>query len=184
MTPMKLKFISAVTTAEPVALAYVKTAIGEDYDDHDAMITGLITSARQEAEDFLNKSLVQKVWLAAFDGWPPPRIALPNGPLVSLDSVVVTDVNGAATTVSDQYLADTNGCGLVLKESAALPSVTLREVNGVQVTYTAGMTAADCPQKIKDAICLWVKGRYYDIPENEWRGAFERSLWPERSVPI
>ncbi|NCB52280.1 MAG: hypothetical protein EOM54_10415 [Clostridia bacterium] len=184
MTPMKLEFVSAVTTVEPVALAYVKTAIGEDYSDHDTLIGGLITSAREEAEDFLNLSLVQKNWLAAFDCWPPSRIRLPNGPLVSLGSVVVTDVNGAVTTISDQYITDLIGGGIVLKESAGLPSVTLREVNGIQISYTAGYTADNCPQKIKDAICLWVKGRYYDIPESEWRGAFERSLWPERRVPI
>jgi len=58
---------------EPVTLTQAKLHLREDDDAHDDEITALITGAREWAEDFTGRALVDQMWrlTIANDAWTP-----------------------------------------------------------------------------------------------------------------
>ena len=119
--------------SEPVSLADMKAHLTIDggFTADDDLLTAMISSARQEAEDYLGRSLAQQQWLFAIDGFPcfrlldsaPSRsdydalgnytfaglrsanqsqtITLPRPPLVSVDSVQYVDLVTTTLTTLD-----------------------------------------------------------------------------------
>lgn len=57
-------------SCEPVALADMKTFLRVNWDTDDTMISGLITAAREVAEEFCRKSFVQKGYKQFLDSFP------------------------------------------------------------------------------------------------------------------
>ena len=127
-----LQLTTPVTT-EPVSLADMKAylSVDPDFTLDDDLISALISSARQSAEDFLGRSLAPQSWLLTLDRFPsfrvmdaaPSRsdydafgnysfsgyrsllesqaIALPRPPLSQVQSVKYVDLNSGILTTMD-----------------------------------------------------------------------------------
>lgn len=62
--------------SEPVTLAEAKThlRVDTDYITDDSLIRGLITAARQHAEQICRRSLIDQTWKLAIDQFPAPNM--------------------------------------------------------------------------------------------------------------
>jgi len=94
---MKFKVVTPVAT-EPVTLAEARLQCKVDADDttHDALITGLITAAREFAEHYTGRALAPQTLEAALDAFTDDDyIDLPMPPVSSVTSIKYTDTAGA-----------------------------------------------------------------------------------------
>ena len=130
--PFSLKRLTATVT-EPVSLSDMKAhlTVDPDFTADDDLINALVSAARQDAEDYLGRSLAVQQWLFAIDGFPrfrlfdsaPSRsdydalgnytfaglrsanqsqtITLPRPPLVSIDSLQYVDLATTTLTTLD-----------------------------------------------------------------------------------
>lgn len=151
-------------TVEPLLLADVKTrlSIPDTRDDDD--ITAHIKAAREEAETYMERSVITQTIELALDYFPV-EIELPRGPVQSITSVKYIDTDGNEQTVSaatyalDQY---SDVPWLLLASGYDWPN-TKDAANAVKIKYVAGWgdTGADVPEKIKNAMLLavghWVR---------------------------
>jgi hypothetical protein len=160
----------ATEVTEPVTLSDMKAhlALSPDFTDDDDLITSLISAARQDAEDYLGRSLVQQQWLFALDSFPtffvgnqapsipsydsfgnftglqpvinPQSIQLPRPPLVSVDKVQYVDVTNTMQTLDPStYQVDTiSQPGRLLPAWGAQWPATAAVANAVEITFTAG----------------------------------------------
>ena len=163
-------YVKTPPATEPVSLSEAKAHLRVDGTDEDALITALITAARQKVEDWLGRALITQTLVYMRDEWPEgDEMALPGGQLLSLVSVKYKDSAGAEYTFGD-VVADTQSIPgrIVLDYGCLWPtSVTLHPVNPICVEYTAGYgaTAASVPAKIKQAILLLVGELYRNREE-------------------
>ena len=67
---------------EPITLAQAKLHARVEHDADDALITGFIAAAREDAEHELGRLLAAQVWQLTFDAFPAVEIAL--GPDVKI----------------------------------------------------------------------------------------------------
>lgn len=166
--PRRIKVTTQPTT-EPVTLAEAKEQLHIDHDDEDSYVDALIVAARIYCEAITQRSLVTRTYTAYLDCWPGTIIELPFPPLATVTSIKYYDDAGsaAATVSSANYIVDTNSepGRVALKSSAAWPTVNLREINGVEIIYTAGYgNAAAVPDIYKAAIKLLI-GHLYENRE-------------------
>lgn len=170
---------------EPVTLADMKKHLREyeSVTEMDALITNLITGAREWVEGYTGRALVDQTWRLTVERkiapvssstsmtWPDPstnEVLLRRSPVLSIESIVSIDVAGASTTIeSDTYQ-------LRLEKSRWPKVVALSGGNfdqeTVQVLYRAGYVdraaspqqdASMIPERYKQAIKLWVQANYY-----------------------
>lgn len=154
----------AAAATEPVTLAEAKLAARiSGTSDFDAMIPGLISAARQMAEQETGREMVRKVRRQTFDSWPDPGVVLPvNGAA----SVAISYWDGAAWTALDGaafvFFELGTGTGIAPAIGTAWPA--LGAVAGgarVRVDITAGPvdpTTADACVKvyIKALVGWWI----------------------------
>lgn len=162
--------ITTAPASEPVTETEAKLHLRVDHSTEDALITRLIETARQQCEDRARRAFINRTMTAMLHRWPASGvIMLPYPPLVSVTSIEYTDEDGATLTwASSNYIVDTHsepGC-IVFKNDSTVPSVTLQEVNGIKITYTAGYgsTAGDVPDRYKQAMLLTI-GHLYENRE-------------------
>jgi uncharacterized phiE125 gp8 family phage protein len=164
---------------EPVSLAEAKGHLRVDFNDDDALITALISAARQAAEALTGRQLVTARWKLVQDSFPGPSlmgvpagcsfslpghaILLPKCPVQSVCAVQYLDMAGATQTMPPaEYTVDT-AC-----EPARLTPVfglswpaSLPQIGAVGVTFDAGYgPAASVPEGIKAWIRLRVGSLY------------------------
>ncbi len=170
---------------EPITLAQAKAHLRVDTSDEDALITSLITAAREYCESFQNRALITQTWELVLDAWPAFPVTLPLPPLQSVTSVKYTDCVGIETTwAASNYIVDTDdemGGRIGLAYGITLPTTTLQPINGIRIRYVAGYgAAANVPQAVKQAMLLYIANRFenreaVDVPE-----AVHLLLWPKR----
>jgi uncharacterized phiE125 gp8 family phage protein len=173
MTAFKLTVPPA---AEPVALADAKLQARIDTTADDSLVTNLVTGARQWAEQYTGRALVNQTWQMWLDLWPAAVeewwdgvrdgpvtgldritfISLPRPPLVSVNSVQYFDNTDAGTVwPSSNYFVDTvrQPGRLALRLGATWP-VPSRLANGIMIEYIAGYGSdgTNVPEPIKTAI--------------------------------
>ncbi len=158
---------------EPVSLAEAKLHLRVDVTDDDALITALISAARQAAETITGRQFVTARWKLVLDGFPGACLSqagvgtftLPGNailihkcPVQSVISVQYLDMAGVLQTVAaSDYTVDT-AC-----EPARITPVfgkiwppALPQIGSVTVTFDAGYGAASSvPLGIKS----WIKLR-------------------------
>lgn len=185
--------LDTAPTSEPITLAEAKAWARIDGDDEDDLITGLITSARQAAEEYLRRSLITQTWKLTLDlsrnglndlpaghydlpatalyGDLPCSIPLPKGPVSAISSVVTYDLNNASSVfASSNYRLDVAGDRLILNYGAIWPS-SIRPQAGCEITYVAGYgDATAVPRPIRTGILIHVASLY------EQRGMCEDPL--------
>lgn len=159
---------------EPVSLAEAKLHLRVDIADDDALITALISAARQAAETITGRQIVTARWKMILDSFPGPSlIGVPAGqsfslpghaillskcPVQSVVSVQYLDMAGTLQTLaSNTYTAD-----LACEPARVTPvfgqiwPVTLPQIGAVTVTFDAGYGAASA---IPEGIKSWIKLR-------------------------
>ncbi len=152
-------------TAEPVTLAEAKLHLRVDDNADDALITALITAARQHAEHDTRRALVTQTWKLALDAFPTGVVTLDHAPVSAVVSVVYTDTNGTNQTLAPEaYELDTitEPCRLVPAYGSTWPA-TRSQINAVGITYTCGYGA---PEAVPESIKRWMLLRIGALYEN------------------
>lgn len=156
-------------TVEPVTLDEVKTwcridATGDTVADaaDDALLSSLITAAREEAENLTRRAFLEQtleLTLPTFPRWGQ-GVELSRPPLAEVASVAYFDADNASVTMDEAAY-------VVLNASDAVPSSlypapggfwpdTYPRPDAVTIRYAAGWTdAASVPENIK----TWIKMR-------------------------
>lgn len=180
-------------TTEPVSLTEARLHLRLDaYDSpaahpDDTLIEGLITAARQWAEEFCARSIAQATLELALDQWPeapaqwggpvgtaaPLAVYLPRAPLQELLSVVYIDAAGVQQTLAGYQLDDySEPPRLMPAAGSSWPATQDKRLNAVRIRYRAGHTlpgdspdAYPLPKPIKQAILL-ILGHLYEHRED------------------
>ena len=150
--------------SEPVTLAEAKLHLAVTHTDHDALISSLITAAREQAEHRAQRSLIDQQWTLSLDAFPP-EIELLMGRVTSVTSIQYVDPDGVTQSLpgAGAYLDNRSDYAqwLVPAYGTDWP-VTRDEVNAVTVVYRAGeASAANVPAGVKQWILLLVE-QWYD----------------------
>jgi uncharacterized phiE125 gp8 family phage protein len=168
-----LKVITAITS-EPVTLAEARLQCKPDSDDTswDAVITALITTAREQAEHDTGRSFAAQTLELALDCFPDyenDAINLPMPPVASITSIKYTDTAGTEQTISasayalSQYgesrrVAPTYGNYWPVTQNIP-DAVRIRYVCGYGASgQVAGYTAL--PKAAKAALLLHIEAEY------------------------
>lgn len=139
-------------TTEPVTLARAAVQCRFDYlgesppHPDEAVISGLITSARELAEAFTGMTLAPSTWELRRDRFAD-FMPLPYGPVTGVVSVKYVDTAGVEQTLDPSvYVLDSRpfGTGVRLAYNETWPDVRC-EANAVRITYTAGPTDGESP---------------------------------------
>jgi len=154
---------TAVPQTEPITLAEAKLHLRVDGNEEDALITALITAARQRAEDNIKRVLIFQTWELILDE-AKAEIEIPLPPLHSVTRIRVIAEDGIETTVDDEtYIVD-RGEGqpgrVRLKSGCNWP--THRNFASFIITFEAGYgdTAESVPGPIREAIKIIVASMY------------------------
>ena len=159
---MSKKLITA-PAVEPVTLAEAKLHCHVDISDDDALITSLIVTARNMAEERLGRALISQTWEQIIDAFPSAEIKLPFPNVQSIESVkyVVSDVQ--QTLSSTAYSLDSEA----EYESWLFPVTdwpdTDDAANAVRIRFVVGYgdAASDVPEPIRQWMLLQI-GHFYD----------------------
>ena len=163
---------------EPVSLSDMKNYLRVDYTDDDALISTLISAARERAEDVTGRCLMSQQWQFSFDQFPnygcwqylhlrrhresmfshdERSIILPRGPVLSVDSIQYVDQLTGTLQTLDPSLYTTD----LLSEPARITPKYMStwplarfDTNSVTILFTAGYETI--PQSLLHAIKLIV----------------------------
>ena len=160
--------------AEPVSLAEAKLHLRVDFADDDALITSLISAARQAAETLTGRQLVTARWKLVLDSFPGPclmgvpagsmfslpghAILLPKCPVQSVFAIEYLDMAGASQTMPPaEYTVDT-ACepARVTPVFGRIWPISLPQIGAVEVTYDAGYGPA---ASVSEGLKSWIKLR-------------------------
>jgi uncharacterized phiE125 gp8 family phage protein len=160
--------IATAPSAEPVSVADAKLhirAITGDTTEDAAIITPLITAAREYCENVTGRALAAQT-IEAYPQRFESIMKLPRPPLVSITSIKYTDDAGTETTMdAGDYLVDTKFGRVAFKK---IPSFTPALLNHIKITYEAG--TANVPKTIRQAMLLLI-GHWYENREAVTIGA-------------
>lgn len=159
---MSLKLITP-PSIEPVTIEDVKLHTRISHDVEDQLLGMWINSAREQAEDYMRRAFVSRVYELSFDYFPKLPLSLPMSPVSAVASVTYIDYENTSTVMDLSNLIidlDSDPARIAHAYGLTWPSVTLRPINSVKIRYTAGYgaTAESIPAKIIDTIllcCSW-----------------------------
>jgi len=175
---MPLQLVSP-PAEEPVSLADAKLHLRVDFTDDDALISALITAARQAAETITGRQIVTARWKLVLDSFPGPSLmGVPAGSPFTLPghAILITKCP-VQSVVSIQYLdmastlqvmpATDYALDLACEPARVTPvfgkiwPITLPQIGAVSVTFDTGYgAAAAVPEGIKSWIKLRVGSLY------------------------
>ena len=165
-------------TAYPVTLAEVKSRPRIEHDDDDADLVSFIAAATDYVENYTGRDLMQRTWAYSFDKIPAGDIALPKFPVLSVSSLVYTDVDTSPnlnTLATSFYGLDSGGhtAILYLKYDQSWPSYTAVH-NGITVTFISGYEGLGSPQDLRGNIpdtiktaIMFIAGDLYERREQQ-----------------
>ncbi len=142
----------------------------EPASSEDDLITALIVTAREFAEDYQKRAYITQTWDMFLDRFPRwNRIEIPLPQLQSITAITFFDVDDTeATFSSDKYFVDTQSepGRVVLNDGETWPQEILRPANGVKIRFIAGYgdAATDVPTQTRTAIKLLI-GHLYENRE-------------------
>ena len=150
---------------EPVTLDEAKAQCRVDVNDDDALINGLIITARERIETLaLHAALTQTLELV-LDDWPLRYyVQMPKPPLQSVVSVHYTLENGQDVLwdAANYITATAHVPGrVVLAPNVTWPSDIVYPTEAVRIRYVAGWTGREfVPQSLKQAMLLLISYWY------------------------
>jgi uncharacterized phiE125 gp8 family phage protein len=129
---------------EPLTLDEAKLHLRVTSTAEDALITGLIVSARQMCEGFTGLALIERGYSLFLDAWPQAEIILLRPPLLAVSLINIYDASGIATVFdpSNCTLSAAGLPGRISLRDGASPPQPGRAIDGVEIQYTAGYGAA------------------------------------------
>lgn len=151
-TVRKLKAIGSVAT-EPVSLSTARLHLRLDTmgspptHPDDALVTALITVARESVENFTELTVAANTFQMKLDYFADLAINLGTYPVNSITSITYVDTNGVTQTLaSGDYVLDTfsKPAQIVLAYDKTWPAVR-NQPNAVTVTFNAGFTGSTSP---------------------------------------
>ena len=158
---------------EPISVEEAKAQARITNADSDDVIQGYITTAREAAEQHMDRGLYTQISQVALDWWAnviPLPMAAPLQVVtiatVAYPKVEYYDADGniqtLATSIYDTDLVSRPGT-IVLKPGQSWPTLQSEKRNGrVVITYVVGFAAvADIPERIKQGIKMYVT--YLDL---------------------
>lgn len=198
--------VKTAPPVEPVTLEEARShlrlvAIGSpaSHPDDD-FIESAIQGAREHAENFMRRTIIETEFEWSFDDFPRKALTLPRNPALSVSEVAYTDTDGDPQTFTDytESFGDSESI-LVPGYDKEWPD-TRAHTGDVTITFKAGYPVksgspddyrANVPAAIKRAILLLV-GHLYENREtvnignitNKVPMAFESLLWPYRVLDV
>ena len=168
---MNLK-ITTAPTVEPLTLTEAKAHLRVTSTADDTLITGLIKTARQQAENFTGRSLASATFELVMDSFPY-QIELPMPPVESITSIKYKDSDGIETTwSSSEYIFYNSEPAIItLAYGKSYPTFTPYPIGAIKIRFVAGYRAASedpnlhIPEAIKQALLLII-GTLYENREN------------------
>lgn len=135
------RILITAPTAEPITLAEAKLHARVEHDADDAMITGFIAAAREDAEHELGRPLAAQVWQVTVDAFPAVEMAL--GPDVTgIQSIQYLDAAGDLQTLDQAaYVLDNldrEKCFVLPADGYEWPT-TYGSANAVRVRIACGL---------------------------------------------
>ncbi len=130
---------------EPISLDEAKAYLRVTIDAEDALITSMITAARQRVEAEIGLALLSTAFRQTFDRPPDGPIALLRGPLVSVEAVAVSESGGFIALDPSAYrptLGDTQP--RIAPVNLVWPAPT-SPVDGLRTTTPPGSGRAPTP---------------------------------------
>jgi uncharacterized phiE125 gp8 family phage protein len=197
---MALSLYTAPTT-EPVTVAEAKLHIRATEDTvEDALVSSLITAAREYCETFTRRSFLPQVWDLKLDSFCDPAaykdgvIWLPKPPVTAVTSITYLDTAGDSQTLSTSIYTYDLPSGPKASRARVQEAYgqvfpqTRSTLNAVTIRFAAGYaTAAAVPYSIKAAMLLLI-GHWYQNRETVVVGvgigsvqvptSAEALLWP------
>jgi uncharacterized phiE125 gp8 family phage protein len=176
LTPRITITRDSAPSAEPVSLHEAKLFLRVEHDAEDGAIQQMIATAREVAEQILNRSLLMQRWVATLYSAPAHRVGLSFGPVSAIVSVTYYDDAGAATIadtesyrLSDPYTIQFEYCPSAARTEirydagmaatpAALPSALKQNILQ-HVAYLYGFRSLDESQRIQDITRLYAPFR-------------------------
>jgi uncharacterized phiE125 gp8 family phage protein len=176
--------LSVVTApaAEPITLSEAKAQLRVTHGHEDALISSLISAARELVEQRTWRQLVTATFRLYLDRFPAGReILLPRPRLVSIASIDYLTDGEWVSLSGGQYSVDAvSEPGRVLVDTDGWPEPDDTN-NAVRIQFTAGYGAASAvPESIKSAIKVLITGLYDnrdDLPLKTER-AFQALIAP------
>lgn len=146
---------------EPVSLADAKAFMRVEHTDDDSLITSLIVSAREQAEQRTGRALINRIVELSLDTFPPGAIDLRLPTVQSVSSVTYTDAAGAPVIMdAGDYTLDaaTPPAGWLLpSDTLGDWPTTYDSVNAVRIRFVTGYGAS--PDTVPEPIRTWIKVR-------------------------
>lgn len=147
---MYLKQITPPQT-EPVTLSEVKAHLRIDGSEEDELLSALITTAREMAEEYTRRAFITQTWELALDS-ASGKVYLPRPPVQTIDEIML---DGEMVAIENY---------LFLGENVFCPKIPLYAANpgGLVIRYTSGYgdSAADVPLAIRQAILMLIAHLY------------------------
>jgi len=158
---MTLKLITP--PAESITLDEAKLHLKVEHAADDALISALITSAREQAEHEIGRGIGSQTWQVALDAFPAEGIDLALPPVSAVSSLVYVDTAGVQQTLAPEaYTLDTESdleAWLLPAEGYSWPT-TLDTANAVKVTFSCGL--ATVPASVRQWMLLRI-GTLYTV---------------------
>lgn len=155
-----LKVITS-PVSEPITVEEAKTQAVIGHDADDTLLEVLISATRDFGEGITNRSLATQTLEVVLDAFPMGKIALPKGPIISIDYVQYVDEDGNGQTLisGTDYDEDTDSLlGGVQPVYGGSWPVAKKAPGSVRVRYTAGFTT--CPPAIRQWMLVKVASLY------------------------
>lgn len=147
---------------EPLTADDVKNFLRVDTDlgsVDDALIAGIITTARQYAETLTGRSLITQTWRLRLDCFPP-LIELERGTVQSVEAIQYTNLAGGTSTADLSLVArdfDSLPARLTPTFGNVWPTDVAPQIGAVWVNYTAGYGLN--PSNVPAGILQWMRVR-------------------------
>ena len=154
-------YLVTAPAAEPLSLAEAKAFLRVEHGDDDAIITSLVSAARNHVEALTRCALIAQTWRLVLDRWPDGgRIAPRIGPLRSLAAARVLNAEGQASGIDPEIFAIDVAAGALAAPAWSLP-LPGRSVAGIELDIEVGYGAAgDVPPRLLQAIRMLVAHWY------------------------
>lgn len=164
------RYLRAVSTVAGAASEFgVAFILRAPVSLEDVLLSGFITAAREYCEQRQNRVYITQTWELAMDEWPDV-IQVPLPTLQTVDKIEYYGSDGVILPVLDPLTYQVDARGYKARVAPVYgqhwPTILLRSLAGVVVTFTAGYgaLASDVPERIRTAIKM-LAGHMYEHRE-------------------
>ena len=155
-------FLLTAPAVEPLSLADAKSFLRVEHDADDAIITSLVSAARNHVEAMARCALIAQTWRLVLDRWPEQgRIAPRIGPLRAVSAARVFNAAGEAGAIDPEAFVIDRAAGVIAAPGWPLPAPG-RSIAGIELDIEAGFgeAASDVPPMLLQAIRMLVAHWY------------------------